>query len=297
MTDIKPGIYRPGEPGFIAPGTPEHSALISPSKVAAIMGLSRWDSPYCLWHRMKGLAAPEPEKDIFRVGHAFELALAELWRYDNPGWQLSPGEVQYVGDPEKFGFPYLVTLDRRGRRGRTRRDVEFKIARSLEDWGDDFTDEAPPDYFTQVLTQQVFSGLTKEPAHLVVMGPRFQHHTYVIPYNMAAAAAIIKACKEFWDSLDAIEPPPLDNSVATYEFVREQHPDIARGITVDITPEDGTEFLTAVTESKEATNRERGAKTRILDLMGDAQYATAGGVRIARRQPGRGGSVSLYAVQ
>ncbi|QBP29720.1 RecE-like exonuclease [Mycobacterium phage Typha] len=284
----------------IAPGSDEWHKLITPSKVAAILGVSRWESPYRLWHRMKGLVEPEPEKDIFTVGHAFEPALAYLWKEDNPGWQLSPGEVQITGDADQFGFPFAVTLDRRARRGRSRRVVEFKTARSLEEWGDEFTDEAPADYVAQVSAQMLMTGYTQHPAHLVVLGPWLKHHTYQIEYTPAVADLIVGRCRDFYQSLAGDTPPPLDDTVATYECVRELHPDID-GSTALIPADLAIEYLAASRGRKDADRRERSAKTQVLDLMGNAQYGEVKvgddtTVRVARRQPSRQ-SVALYAVE
>lgn len=275
----------------IAPGSPEHMRLITPSKVSAILGVSRFTSPYRMWHQMKGLIDPEPHKDIFAVGHAFEHALAALWKSENPGWQLSPDEVQIVR--EDLGFPALVTLDRRARRGKARRVVEFKIARSLDDWGDDFTDAAPADYVAQVTAQMMFTGYTRHAAHLMVMGPFFKHHTYVIEYDAGIADVILTRCQQFYDSLQADEPPPLDDSIATYSCVRELHPDIEAGAEVQLDPSLAAEFVTAIADQKDAERNLRGIKTQVLDAMGVSEFARVSDLIVAKRAPHASGSVAL----
>ncbi|MFD7247820.1 YqaJ viral recombinase family protein [Streptomyces massasporeus] len=300
--NLTPGVYRKGEAGFIAPGSPEHSIVISPSKVAAILGVGRWESPYRLWHRMKGLTPPEPDKDDFRVGHAFESTLAYLWKHDpkvdNAKWQLSPDEVQFVGDAERFGFPYVVTLDRRARSGSSRRILEFKTCRGFEDWGDDFTDEAPPDYVLQVQAQMLLTGFTTHPAHLVVMNKLgCQHHIYEIPFKESIADVIVEECRLFYASLSADTAPPLDDSVATYECVREQHPEIDKGIEAEIPVELALEYHEAWAADDEATKRLRFAKTQILDAIGRANFAVAAGERVARRQSAARGAISLNRIK
>lgn len=284
----------------IKPGSDEWMRLITPSKVAAIMGASRWESMYRLWHRMKGITPPEPDKDDFRVGHAFEPALAELWRtYPvNDRWQLSPGEVQIVVDSDRFGFPAAATLDRRARRGKQRRVVEFKTCRGLEEWGDEFTDEAPMDYALQVISQMLFTGFTKLPAHLMVLN-KFGcgHHLYEIPFDQRIADAIIAECQLFWQSLSSDTPPPLDDSVATYECVREQHPEIDKDVEVEIPVEVAAEYHEALTAEEQAKTRARFAKTQVLDLMQRANYAFAGDERVARRQPAARDAVALYRIK
>ncbi len=294
--DIVPGIYQPGQPGYIAPGSDAWRQCITPSKVAAILGESRWESPYRLWHRMKGLVDPEPPKDIFAVGHAFELALAELWKGERPGWKLSPGEVQIVLPASKFGFPAICTLDRRASRGSSRRVVEFKIARELADldkWGAELTDDCPPDYWVQVQTQMLFSGMNTLPGNLMVCGPFWNYRIYEIEHSSYAFDEIVEKCQAFYASLSSDEAPDLDDSVPTYECVRQLHPDID-GSTVEI----GLELAVAVHDAnarhKAAEQELRGLKTQLLDQMGNAKYAQiAGGVKVADRRPHAKGGIAL----
>ncbi|MDZ4235720.1 MAG: YqaJ viral recombinase family protein [Dietzia sp.] len=282
---------HPPPDAVLVPGSPDWLATVTASKVAAIIGVSRWESPYSLWHRMAGHLPPEAPKDEFTVGHAFEPALAELWKSDNPGWRLSSGEVQCRTD--RLGFPAAATLDRRASRGGARRVVEFKTARSLEDWGDEFTDNAPDDYVCQVIWQMGLTGWTKLPAHLMVMGPFFQWHTYEIPFDTAVFDALVDQSRAFWQTLqDGIEPD-LDDTVPTYECVRQLHPEIEDRQVV-IPTKLGRDYLAAVDARKAAEATERGLKTQLLDRMGTASSAvTDGGLPVAKRTPGRGDSVVL----
>lgn len=279
--------------GHLEPGSPEWLSIITPSKVAAILGVSRWESPYRLWHRMKGLTDPEPPKDIFDVGHDFEPAMAAMYKRQHPGWQLSPGEVSIKAD-HRFGFPCGTNLDRRARTGRARRVVEFKTARHLEDWGDFFTDQAPADYVAQVLAQMAFTGYTRHPAHLMVLGPYFEAHTYEIPFDPAVWAVITDRLVTFWHSLKGRDAPDLDDSVATYECVRELHPDIEPKSTVQVDLRQAQLLLQHAADLDANERALRGAKTQLLDLMGNAQYAECNGIKVADRRPSNGGRVALY---
>lgn len=59
---------------------------------------------------MKGTLDGPPPSEIFALGHDFEPAMASIWKRRNPGWQLSPGEVQYIVPADRFGYPAAVTL-------------------------------------------------------------------------------------------------------------------------------------------------------------------------------------------
>jgi YqaJ-like viral recombinase domain len=278
----------------IVPGSPEHRARISPSKVASICGVSRWQSAYSLWLEMKGLVEPEPPKDIYSVGLAFELALAQLYRIEHPDWRLSPGEVQFV--TEEFGFPVCATPDRRASRGSLRRVVEFKIAHDTEEWGDPtLAGDVPTDYAVQVMAQMMFCGYTALPAHLCVMTGWFKHHVYEIEYDATIAAWMLAQCRTFWQSLQAEEPPELDQSVSTYRAVRELHPEIDYGVRVEVPEALAMDYRAALAEHKSAEATLRGLKSKILATVGSAQLVTCNGEVIAARQPHAKGGIALVA--
>lgn len=293
-------VNRPGDRGWIQPGSEQHMRMVSPSKVAAILGFSRWQSPYGLWMEMAGRVEPDPPKDIFAAGHQFEATAAAMWRDDNPGWRLSPDEVQFVIDPDHFGFTAMVTLDRRAVRGRARRVCQFKIARDLGDldkFGDDLTGDCPPDYATQVFTEMLFTGFTKHAGHLLVIGPHYQHRTYEIGWDANTAAGLVVKIRDFWESLKADTPPPLDDKVATYQAVRKLHPDIAAGTTVQLDPDLAVAYLQAIADHKDSERELRGLKTLVLDALGDAETAAVGDLTVAKRAPHASGSVALNAAR
>lgn len=292
---VVPGVHQPGYPGYMKPGSPEHSVMISPSKVASILGISRWESAYTLWHRMKALIPPEPPKDAFDVGHDLEPYAANRWRRKNPGWRLSVGEVQWVLDPHQFGFPVIATVDRRATRGRAQRVVELKRALTmsdLEQWGDDLTGDLPEDYAAQVTAQMLFSGLEQRPGHVVAIGPYYQDRVYDVDYDPDVADWIESECREFWNSLRRDEPPALDKSLSTYNTVRALHPDID-GTTVQVDADLAIAVHNAAANAKDADKELRGLKTQLLDAMGNAQHAEFNGLKVADRRPHAKGGVSL----
>lgn len=275
------------------PGSPEWLKLITASKIPSILGISRFKSQFSLWHEMAGNLPSEPigtaQQDDFDYGHAVELAAGEYWRFKNPGWRLSRGEVQYTDDGFEFGN--AATIDGRASRGSLRRIAEIKTARDLAEWGDDGSGEVPADYAAQVIWQQRVTGFTA-PANIVLWPQYGKPKIYVIEYSAQLAAAIVEAVRKWNASLAAGEPPELDDTISTYETVRRLHPEID-GREVQLDPDLAADYLTAVADDKEITKRLRGLKTRVLDVMGNAQTAVVIDLKIATRTPGRGDSISL----
>lgn len=257
---------------MLTPGSPEWLRTITPSKVPAILGISRYQSQYALWHEMAGnVVRDEPDaglQEVFDEGHALEAAARVLWLRQHPGWRASRGEVQYVRDD--LTFPAAATLDLRACRGRLRRIVEVKSARSLEEWGDDGSGIVPADYWTQVQAQMGISGI--HTADLVLWPTYGRPRTYPIKWDPEAWVRIISRCAHWHRSLAADEPPELDDTLATYETVRKLHPDIRdEEVVIDGDLADEARYVTATI--KRLKRQETGVKSRLLDAMAGARVA------------------------
>lgn len=274
----------------ITPGSPEWLRTITASKIPAILGVSRWQSQWALWHEMAGLIEPAPidqaTQDMFDEGHALEAASLALWRRKYPDWQVSHGEVEYRRDD--LPFPMVATIDNRAtRRGypvgaKHSHILETKSARSLEEWGDDGSGDAPVDYIVQVVAQMGISGLRS--AEILLWprygGPRF----YPVKWDSEMWDHIVDKCRAWHDSLQAGTPPALDDSVACYQAVRRMHPDID-GSTVQISADLAARYLGLDEVLRDTEKKMRATKTRLLDAMGNAATAECYGVTIATRYP------------
>lgn len=278
---------------MIEPGSPEWLRIITPSKVPSILGISRWKSQYTLWHEMAGIIEPSPiteaRQDDFDYGHACELAAREYWKFKNPDWRISRGEVQ-LSNPD-LPFPNLATIDLRGSRGSLRRVVEVKTARDLGEFGDDGSGEIPRDYAAQILMQMLITGW-HETANLVCWAQYGKPRIYHVEYDAGIAEAIIGLCVEFVESLAAGEKPELDNTVSTYETLRALHPDID-GTTVEVSPDLARRVLDWSRELQSTEKTVRGLKSELLGVMGNAQVAEVAGIKVADRRPHGRGGVSL----
>lgn len=274
-------------------GGPEWSRIVTASKMAAIIGVSPWESPYSCWMQMKGLASRE-QNNAMRRGNYLEPAILAWWRDQHPEFPLAEQHEQkwyaldnwagatvdlsyHVGD----GMDYEHGI------------VEAKSAARMDEWGDPGTDQIPAYYLTQVYFQLAVSGA--ERCYIPVIGPFLEFSEYVVERDDEIQADLLERARVFYNSLAGDEPPPLDASVATYDVVRKLHPDIDKGAAVELDFDDACLYLNYSRDVKEATEADREQKSRLLTLMGRAQYATYEGVTIARRQPNKYG-VSLVPV-
>jgi len=287
------------QPQGLAPGSPEWDRRITASKAAAILGVSPWDSPRSVWHQMRGDVERPASSEIMKRGHYLEPAILAWWRdrhdikcvsvlFDGEWWeQWNPQpvyELEGWASATPDGLAFIDGLPAL---------VEAKSAAYDDDWGDPGTDVIPAYYLAQVYWQMHVSGVHR--CYVPIIGPRLKFAEYVVDYDPAIGADLEQRMRAFYDSLSADEPPPLDDSVATFNVIRKLHKDIERGETVELSAAQAVDLVFCASQSKQIEADLRLAKSTVIDLMGRAQYATRNGVRIARRQP-RGEDVTFVVI-
>ena len=279
------------------PGSPEWLKTVSASKVSAILGLSKWHSPYSMWRAMRGEIPSDDGKnaDDKSRGHYLETGVLAWWEDQHPEILSTTVRTQvYVTHPEHSWATATADALADDIHGNTI-IVEAKTDDSSHDeWGTPGTDEVPAYYAAQAM----WALAVIPDAQLVYIPVLFGHphlgfEEFVIQRDPAVIAAMLAKCQAFYESLTGDTPPDLDDHVATYEAVRSMHPSIGAGNTAELTHEQAFEFLDAGDAAKAAVIRERAAKTVVLDAMGDANFGMCNDVKIARRQPSKSG-VALY---
>lgn len=269
---------------------------IGGSEVAAILGLSPWESPYSLWHAKANgwISDPNPEMEW---GTYLEPALL-AWYRDNapdlddveehPGLFVHRSRRWQRAAPD--GIAWLASVDDTS----VPRIVEAKKASSDDEWGKPGTDEVPPYYRVQVVWYMDVLGI--DTADLVVTNLGRSPEIYTVTYDPAEARLLRGHAAAFWRSLRHGVMPDLDSHAQTLQAVRRLHPGID-GTDVVVDPLTASDWSESKAALKAAEERARLDASRLLDAMGEARRAlTPDGTPFARRQPGRGGSVSLYPI-
>ena len=280
------------------PGTAEWACRVTASKVAGILGISPWESPYSIWCLMAGLIPPSPENEAMRRGNMLENAILDWWLADNPDaleisrqpWCTLPDEPWAAATPDM-----LVYADRARALTSDIEIVDAKTAATDDDWGRPGTDEAPAYYIASSMWQLAMRPDAARVRLAALFGRPFTLREYVIERDDEMCGALIDRCRAFHATITDDTPPPLDDTVATYEAVRAQHPDIDRDLDVEIAVALADEWLHARALADIVERDHRSAATRLLAAMGRARRATSAGRVIARRQPNSHG-VSLVRV-
>ena len=267
----------------MTPGSPDWVRRMTASKVAAVLGVSPWQSPFSLWQEMKGnVTRPAAPNEAQSRGHYLEPAILAWWRDRHPeydGWIEQP--TYHLGDwaastPDAYANTEADAVL-----------VEAKSAARDDEWGDAGTDAIPAYYLTQAYWQMHVSGVHR--CYVPIITSRLRFAEYVVDYDPAIGADLEHRCREFFDTLAADTPPPLDNTVATFESMRRLHPEIDAKSTVELDPAVAAELVEAIAATEHAEARERLARSTVLEAMGRAQWADCNNVRISRRQPNKTG--------
>jgi len=270
----------------LEPGSPEWYRTMSASKVAAVVGLSPYQSRFSLWHRMAGLVEPEPQNESMARGHYLEDGIARWFAAQHPDFDVTPAthwghaEVEWA----------TATPDRDLCTPTGQRILEIK-ADDSPDW-DPTEGVIPPGYYCQVQWQLLCSGL--DVAHVAHLGAFLRFDEYVIEANAQDQDYLMAQASEFMDSLPwGTNPkrPDLDEHDATYDTVKRLKPGVGDG-DIEVSAEVADAYLSAMAAAKEANAAKVGACSRLLDLLNecDARRATFDGKPIASKRPGRNGA-------
>lgn len=268
-----------------APGTPAWMSKVTASKVAAILGLSPWESPYSMWLKMHGdiPADDGSNAQAKKRGHYLEDGIVRWWLDQHPEVETHATQLYKEQGEWAAATPDLHATSSEGIVV-----MDAKTAARDDDWGDE-----PPAYYLAQMVWQMWACDADVAYIAVLFGSRgLSFEEYRIERDRGLEAQIVTQCRDFYDSLQMDVPPKLDDTVATYEAVRAQHPDIDRDLDVEIPRDLAHEYVDSRNALKDAEARERSAKTVLLDAMGRARIATCDGAKVARRQP-RGDAVSL----
>lgn len=275
-----------GEGGYaeldLTPGSPEWCRRVSPSKVAAILGISPWESQRAMYHKMRGEIPWDEENEAMERGNLLESGVLAWWRkhHDHEDWReqaIFTIDDWLVATPDAActheGEPILV---------------EAKTASNDDDWGDPGTDIIPNYYLVQTFLAGYVAtrnGYPVKRIHVPMLGPRLRFANYVVEYDHAYGVELEARMREWYESLSSDVPPPLDGSLSTYNAVRKLHKDIDLDLEMPIPPDVAAELVHAIANLNEGKDRDRLARSTVIDLMGRARYAVCNGTKIARRQP------------
>jgi putative phage-type endonuclease len=275
--------------GDFEPGTPEwHAARakgIGGSEIAAVLGLSPFESRFSLWHRKMQLSAPVVENDVMYWGNRLEAVIRDEFTKRHNDFEVDIcGTWCASGRPWQVANPDGLVWEMNGRAHSADALLEVKTAYNDDGWGEEGTEEIPVYYRTQCLWYLDVFGL--QVCHVAVLISGSDYREYRVEYSRDEAVFMRERAREFLDTLTPGQRPAIDSHAATYQVVREMHPEID-DVNVDVPEDIAEQYLVANADYKAAEAEKHRAAATLADFMGSARKAFYRGEQIASRVPGR----------
>ncbi len=278
--------------GRFRAGSPEwHTARttgLGGSEIAAVLGLSPWESYWSLWHRKQNLLPPVRENLYMRMGSLFEPVIYDHYEREllPPDHTMTTGwTYRHIDRPWMIANPDGLIWNPDGD---LVDGIEIKCAARDHQWGPEGTDAIPIYYKTQICWYCIVLGL--DGMNLRVVFGVGDWRTYRYEPTAEDIDTLITAGADFMAALAARQPPNLDSHLMTYEAVRTLHPEID-GSTIQISADLADRWWTAQAEFATAERQLQHVRNELADTMGDAWRAQCGDQTLAWRQRPRGNGV------
>lgn len=185
---------------------------IGGSDAAAIVGLSRYSTPYTIFMDKTGRLPDKPDTEAMRLGRDLEDYVAKRWQEEtgkkvrrlqamlyNPLYPFAHADVDrmVIGEGAGLECKTTSTLDAKQFHG-----VEF-----------------PEKYYAQCVHYMAVTGAKRWYLAVLVFGRGFFH--FVLDRDQAEIDALMTAEAEFWtENVAKDNPPPPDGSQATTDALQ-----------------------------------------------------------------------------
>jgi len=254
---------------------------IGASEIAAVLGISPWESPFSLYHRKVNGWDFEPSAEM-EWGNRLEPAVAQKYADAHPEYELGDGHLEehpfhpwMLATPDRY--VWLVdkpTLNISGL-------LELKTAHSGDGWGEPGTAEIPVHYRAQVQWQMAVVNV--DWADLAVLIGGSDYREYTVFRDEKDIAVMVEAGRRFMARIEAGDPPPLDDHHATLATVKRLHPDLDDEV-IAVADTVAAGYLRACRMAKVAERAKNRYETLLRAEMGRAKRATTtDGRKVATR--------------
>lgn len=267
----------------LIPGSPEWLATYSASQVAAIVGLSDWDTPRSMYDAKKGIVPSQPQTDVQSRGHYWEPHIRQWVADANPDWTVeTTGTWRHAVREWQTANPdaIVITPD-------PTELLQIKTDQNIHEWGG----VLPMKYRIQVMWEMDVTGAKR--CHVAACGPfelfNRKPKMFVVDYDPRDAAVLRERVLAFDADLRAGIQPPADHTMAPDRLaVRYANTAIVDDPGVDIPDELAIPYLEPYAEAADVEARKKSGGSALLEYLGQSKTARYKGVVIATRVNGKG---------
>lgn len=256
---------------------------IGGSEIAAVIGLSPWESRYSLYWRKKNRLRPVEETDPMKWGTLIEPVVYQEYEANHlrRGQTMTTGATfAHIDKPWQIANPDGLIWSSNGE---LEDGVEIKVPGTdhTETWGPDGSDRIPIYYRCQIAWYCSVLGLKSMVLRALIGGndPR----SYRIKPSQADMDYLVREGRAFLDDIENDVLPNLDSHTATYRAVRELHPDIDRTQIIDVDTDFADRWWAAQDALDTAQDEWNLLRSQLADKIGGGWQAKCGDQKIAYR--------------
>lgn len=271
---------------------------VTASEIAAILGISPFQSPFNLYWQKRGDIGEDFDNERLSLGRHLEPWIAERFAVAHPQFamQAPAGLWGSVERPWQLATPDGLLFDGTCSCGASGDVVcsclvdvepegvwEGKTSATYEDWGEDGSDEIPAYIRAQALWQLDVMGV--ETAYVSCLFLATQSiRTYVIEYDPVDVELMRSAALAFLLRLKAEDPPPIDSHDATTAALKALFPKVEEKTEATVPDDVAEDYRWARQQLAAAKDQAAHAENALRAEMGAAKVALdPDGERVASR--------------
>ena len=272
----------------IEQNTPEWMAWrnngIGASEIAAVMGVSKWETPISVWAKKVGFDKAEPEEnENMEWGHRLENAITDKWLDEFTSYQLEIRGPVF----ERTDMPWMrASLDNivRAPDGKFE-SLECKTSGRKDDWFDTDGNEIVPEYYLwQAIWQMAVTGIRVVHFSVLILGRSREWLNRTVEWDEKNIFLAISRGKEFWEMVESGTMPALDvaNPELDGNALKNIFPEV-NDSTLETGDKGETELNILIALEAQKSNIEKAIESTrnfFKAQMGEAKTCTANGRKV-----------------
>lgn len=233
------------------------------SDAAAIIGLSRWATPYTVYLDKLGILPEKEETEALRQGRDLEEYVAKRFTEETA---KKVQRCNYMIRNQAYPFA-LADIDRKvvgenaGLECKTTSTLDLKQFHGVE---------FPEQYYAQCVHYMAVTGAERWYLAVLVLGKEF--HVYTLERDESEIAALMKLESDFWNLVERQEPPDTSGLDPDSEAIGAVYADSAEGESIELYGMD--DLFRRLEIANEALSVAQQTKDEILNVI-KAQMKTA----------------------
>lgn len=255
---------------------------IGSSEVAAVCGISRWETPFDVWARKKKLVPEKPDTAPMRAGRRLQDAILKWYADENKKSNLVV----------LFDTPWFhrdrdwqrASLDGWFINERLLVEVKNVGVQSASSWGPSGSDEIPQEYLAQVAWQMAVAEANEADVVALIGGQDLR--VYHVARDRELEEILLAKATEFYERYMLGDEQPTVQGTTVLEYIRGKYPRAVLPLR------EATDNERALAESLRIARRQLAVltgscdqiETRLKLAIGDSEGVEGPGFRITYKQ-------------